>query len=54
MARTKKKSIHYVDNAKFLEAMKEWKDQCRDAEETGDEKPRISNYIGECFLKIAN
>ena len=53
MARTKKKSIHYVDNAKFLEAMKEWKDQCRDAEETGDEKPRISNYIGECFLKIA-
>ena len=54
MARTKKKSVHYVDNAKFLEAMKEWKDQCRDAEETGDEKPRISNYIGECFLKIAN
>ena len=54
MARTKKKSIHYVDNAKFLEAMKEWKDQCKDAEETGDEKPRISNYICECFLKIAN
>ena len=50
----KKKSVHYVDNAKFLEAMKEWKDQCKDAEETGDEKPRISNYIGECFLKIAN
>ena len=54
MARTKKKSIHYVDNAKFLEAMKEWKEQCKDAEEAGDEKPRISNYIGECFLKIAN
>ena len=54
MARTKKKSVHYVDNAKFLEAMKEWKDQCKDAEEAGDEKPRISNYIGECFLKIAN
>ena len=54
MARTKKKSIHYVDNAKFLEAMKEWKDKCKDAEETGEEPPRISNYIGECFLKIAN
>ena len=56
MARVKKKkpSAHYVDNAKFLEAMKEWKDQCKDAEEAGDEKPRISNYIGECFLKIAN
>ena len=54
MARTKKKSIHYVDNAKFLEAMKEWKEQCKDAEASGDDKPRISNYIGECFLKIAN
>ena len=50
MARTKKKSVHYVDNAKFLEAMKEWKEQCKDAEEAGDEKPRISIYIGECFL----
>ncbi len=56
MARAKKKkpSAHYVDNAKFLEAMKEWKEQCKDAEEAGDEKPRISNYVGECFLKIAN
>ena len=56
MARVKKKktNAHYVDNAKFLEAMKEWKDQCKDAEASGDEKPRISNYIGECFLKIAN
>ena len=52
MARTKKKSVHYVDNAKFLEAMKEWKDQCRDAEETGDEKPRISNYIGSVFSRL--
>ena len=54
MARVKKKNAHYVDNAKFLEAMKEWKDQCKDAEASGDEKPRVSNYIGECFLKIAN
>jgi len=56
MARAKKKkpSAHYVDNAKFLEAMKEWKDQCKDAEASGDDQPRISNYIGECFLKIAN
>ena len=28
----KKKSVHYVDNAKFLEAMKEWKEKCKDAE----------------------
>ena len=56
MARAKKKkpSAHYVDNAKFLEAMKEWKEQCKDAEEAGDELPRITDYIGSCFLKIAN
>jgi hypothetical protein len=50
----KKKSAHYVDNKVFLEAMKEWKEQCREAEAVGDSAPRISNYIGECFLKIAN
>ena len=50
----KKKSDHYVDNAKFLEAMKEWKEKCKDAEEAGDDPPRITDYIGECFLKIAN
>ena len=50
----KKKGVHYVDNKKFLEAMKDWKEECREAEEIGEEKPRVSNYIGECFLKIAN
>ena len=50
----KKVSVHYVDNKKFLQAMKDWKEQCAEAEEAGDETPRISNYIGECFLKIAN
>ena len=50
----RKKGAHYVDNAKFLQAMKDWKEQCKDAEEAGDETPRISDYIGECFLKIAN
>ena len=55
MARaTKKKSVHYVDNKKFLEAMKEWKEKCKEAEETGEERPQITNYVGECFLKIAN
>ena len=31
--------------------MKEYKQECIDAEET-DDVPVISNYIGECFLKI--
>ena len=50
----KQKTVHYVDNKKFHQAMIEWKEQCKDAEESGNEPPRISNYIGECFLKIAN
>ena len=50
----KQKSVHYVDNKKFLQAMKDWKEQCKEAEEADEELPRITNYIGECFLKIAN
>ena len=51
---TKKKSFHYVDNKKFLQAMTEWKENCAMAEEADDPKPPLTNYIGECFLKIAN
>ena len=50
----RKSTAHYVDNKVFLQAMKDWKEQCEEAEQTGEEKPRVSNYIGECFLKIAN
>ena len=34
--------------------MKEWKERCKEAEELGDPQPPVTNYIGECFLKIAN
>ena len=50
----RKTGIHYVNNAQFLEAMKEWKDRCKEAEELGEPQPPVTNYIGECFLKIAN
>lgn len=46
-------SNHYVDNAKFLQALKDYRTSIKDAGECGDAKPRISNYIGECILKIA-
>ena len=45
---------HYVDNKKFLQAMIEYRDKCNKAEEKGRKKPEVTNYIGECFLKIAN
>ena len=45
---------HYVNNAQFLEAMIEYRDNCEEAEKQGKPKPPVTNYIGECFLKIAN
>ena len=45
----KQKKPHYVDNKEFLRAMVEWKDNCK---EEGEQLP-VTNYIGECFLKIA-
>ena len=49
----KKKSEHYVNNKEFLFALVEFKAECKAAEEAGEDRPRIGNYIGECFLKIA-
>jgi hypothetical protein len=46
-------SADYVDNKKFLAAMIEWKKQLADAEAAGEPKPGATEYIGECFLKIA-
>ena len=49
-----KQKEHYVDNKKFLQAMIEYRDKCKKAEEKNRKKPDVTNYIGECFLKIAN
>lgn len=43
----------YVNNADFLAAIKEYKEKVKQAEEQGLPKPIVSNYIGECILKIA-
>ena len=52
MIKNKKQKPHYVDNKKFLEAMVEWRETWpNELKETI--KPPVTNYIGECFLKIA-
>ena len=43
----------YVNNADFLVAIKDYKEKVKHAEENGLPKPIVSNYIGECILKIA-
>jgi len=54
MTRTKKKPEHYVDNKMFLEAMKEYRKSCNKAKREKKNKPPVTDYIGSCFLKIAN
>lgn len=44
---------HYVDNAEFLAALIDYKAKYNAAIDAGDEPPGVSNYIGECILKIA-
>jgi hypothetical protein len=53
MTATKKKKNHYVDNAKFLAEIVEYKKQIVIAQEQGAEKPRVSEYIGKCIYLIA-
>ena len=49
----RKRSEHYVNNKEFLYAIVAYKQDIKDAEATGQPKPVIPRYIGECFLKIA-
>jgi len=49
----KKKSEHYVNNKELLEALIVYRTKVAAAKEAGLPKPRITNYLGECFLKIA-
>ena len=54
----KKPTAHYVDNQKFQVAMVEYKALVKAAKAKGltkkdDDWPRVTNYIGDCFVKIA-
>lgn len=48
-----KKNPHYVNNKDFHEALIEYKRKVNAAKEAGTTPPRITNYLGDCFLKIA-
>ena len=49
-----KKTNHYINNADFLKALIEYKESCDTAVAENKTEPNIPNYIGECFLKIAD
>ena len=47
------KPKHYINNQDFLKALTDYKTSCALAEKENTPKPKIPNYIGECFMKIA-
>ena len=53
MARTKRQSIHYVNNADFSTAVVEYVKEVRIAKANEEQLPIVKNYIASCFLKIA-
>ena len=53
MAKAKSKKEHYVNNKEFLEALIDYKTVCDEHKARDEQKPPVTRYIGECFLKIA-
>jgi DNA-directed RNA polymerase specialized sigma subunit len=50
----KQKKEHYVNNKEFLAAMIIYRKAVRRAIRLKEPKPMVGNYLGSCFLKIAN
>lgn len=54
MTTKKKRNNHYIDNEKFLTELGTYKQSVILAKGRGEKPPGASNYIGQCFLDIAN
>jgi hypothetical protein len=55
VAKIKRKKVtrEYINNADFCAALEKYKEDCALAKAEGRVKPRIPNYIGECFVKLS-
>jgi len=49
----KRKSIHYVNNKEFSQAVVDYCTVVKEAKEKESTLPVVPNYIAQCFLKIA-
>jgi len=47
------KKPHYVDNKLFFAEMEKWKSEINESDEVDDLPPMVTEYMGECFYKIA-
>ena len=52
--RQKRGDVHYVNNKEFTLALDTYSRACAHAEENGKAKPQMTNYLGECIIKMAN
>lgn len=53
MAKSKRASIHYVNNAEFSQAVVNYVKSSNKAKEAETPIPIVPNYIADCFLRIA-
>ena len=53
MARAQRKSIHYVNNAEFSQAVVEYVTEVQEAKKQETTLPIVPDYIASCFLRIA-
>jgi hypothetical protein len=53
MARQKRASIHYVNNADFSQAVVEYVTIVNKAQAKNTEIPKVPDYIAQCFLRIS-
>ena len=53
MARTKRKSIHYVNNADFSQAVVDYVTLVEQAKKSKTTIPKVPDYVAQCFLRIA-
>jgi DNA-directed RNA polymerase specialized sigma24 family protein len=44
---------NYVNNKDLFDALVQYKKQCKEAEDSGEEKPIVPNYIGQAIYQIA-
>jgi len=49
----RRKKEHYLDNKKFLAVLEKYRAKILRNKREGKPKPRVNDYIGGCFLKIA-
>lgn len=52
-SRSKRKPEHYVNNKEFTAAVVEYAAQMKEAKAKNKEIPMIPEYIGDCFVRIA-